>query len=165
MQQATNQAVIAAGTDQAKISADTTKYALGQQVQLAKVTTPQPSLVESIFKPCFITTAFVDILGMPDDCEELQILREFRDGAMVAVPGGKKALEQYYVVGPRIVAALMQRDEEHRKLIASTYWQHAIKPACMLIQAGYDRAAITVYERMVVELTPSAQTQFVASDA
>lgn len=46
---------------------------------------------------------------MPDDCEELQILRSFRDHYLANQPGGMEEIEQYYAIAPRIVASIHQR--------------------------------------------------------
>lgn len=47
---------------------------------------------------CFLTTACCEYMGLPDDCEELTVLRKFRDEY---VP--KELVEEYYRIGPKIV--------------------------------------------------------------
>ena len=47
---------------------------------------------------CFLTTACCEYKELPDDCEELTVLRRFRDEC---VP--KKMVEEYYEIGPEIV--------------------------------------------------------------
>lgn len=46
---------------------------------------------------CFLTTACCQYKGLPDDCEELTILRKFRDDC---VP--KKMVEEYYRLAPKM---------------------------------------------------------------
>ena len=38
---------------------------------------------------CFLTSACVEAMNLPDDCEELMILRKFRDTWLVKQPGGQ----------------------------------------------------------------------------
>ena len=58
---------------------------------------------------CYLTSACVVAQHMPDDCEELQILRSFRDHYLANQPGGMEEIEQYYAIAPRIVASIHQR--------------------------------------------------------
>lgn len=52
---------------------------------------------------CYLTSACVEFLGKQDDCEELTILRKFRDTYMKTTDVGKKLVEEYYIVAPKIV--------------------------------------------------------------
>ncbi|HWS72754.1 MAG TPA: DUF4157 domain-containing protein, partial [Thermoanaerobaculia bacterium] len=60
---------------------------------------------------CFLTTACVEARGLPDDCEELTVLRRFRDEYVRNAPGGEALIAHYYSVAPRIVAALDERPD------------------------------------------------------
>jgi len=57
-------------------------------------------------KKCYLTTACVEHHGLPDDCQELRVLRAFRDGWLVVQPGGEAAIEAYYRKAPSIVEAI-----------------------------------------------------------
>jgi len=143
MQQVTQQAVVAAGVQQAQINADVSKTAIQGQTDIAQINSGGM---------CFITTAFVEILGKDDKCDELQILREYRDGAMMTVPGGKQALDNYYVIGPAVAEWLRKMDTKESAPFAAIYWCRVIKPACLLITRGYDHAAFVLYKAMIEEL-------------
>lgn len=47
---------------------------------------------------CYLTSACVEARGLPDDCHELTVLREFRDGWLSEQPGGPAMVEDYYRV-------------------------------------------------------------------
>lgn len=52
---------------------------------------------------CFLTTACVSYAGLPDDCFELQTLRNFRDHYLASSIEGQNLIQQYYTEAPRIV--------------------------------------------------------------
>lgn len=52
---------------------------------------------------CYLTSACVGHLGKPDDCEELTILRVFRDLYMGNTEEGRALVKEYYEVAPKIV--------------------------------------------------------------
>ena len=45
---------------------------------------------------CFLTTACVQYAGLEDDCEELTIMRNFRDDYLLRQDSGKQLVEEYY---------------------------------------------------------------------
>ncbi len=55
---------------------------------------------------CFLTSACVEYLGKADDCEELTVLRVFRDSYMRKTEEGKALVKEYYEVAPKIVEAI-----------------------------------------------------------
>lgn len=55
---------------------------------------------------CFITTACLTARGLPDDCEQLEAFRSFRDSYVRALPDGERIIEEYYRNAPRVVAAI-----------------------------------------------------------
>lgn len=55
---------------------------------------------------CFITTACAEARGLPDDCEQLRLLRLFREGYVRDLPDGAEVLAEYDEKAPRIVAAI-----------------------------------------------------------
>ncbi|MGK7897187.1 MAG: DnaJ domain-containing protein [Xenococcus sp. (in: cyanobacteria)] len=52
---------------------------------------------------CFLTTACVNYAGLPDDCFELQVLRNFRDNYLASSVEGRNLIKQYYTEAPIIV--------------------------------------------------------------
>ena len=45
-------------------------------------------------------------MGKPDNCEELTALRRFRDTYMKSTENGRKSVEEYYSIAPKIVAQI-----------------------------------------------------------
>lgn len=92
---------------------------------------------------CYLTSACVAAQHMPDDCEELQILRSFRDHYLAKQPGGMEEIEQYYEIAPRIVASINQRAD------AATIWncvyEELIAPCVGMIHAGQNEDAHRLY--------------------
>ena len=52
---------------------------------------------------CYLTTACIKAKNLPDDCVELQTLRNFRDNYVAKTPGGTADIEHYYATAPEIV--------------------------------------------------------------
>ncbi len=61
---------------------------------------------------CFITTACVEARGLPDDCEELTVLRHFRDNYLINKENGVELLRIYYIWSPEIVRSIRRREDE-----------------------------------------------------
>lgn len=52
---------------------------------------------------CYLTTACVKYKGLDDDCEELTVLRYFRDTYLMEKPNGKAMIAMYYEQAPCIL--------------------------------------------------------------
>src|SRR5262249_51645401 len=59
---------------------------------------------EEAKKACYISTAAVHALGLPDDGPELNALRRFRDHVLLPTEPGRRAVAEYYEIAPRVVA-------------------------------------------------------------
>lgn len=105
------------------------------------------------FSLCFITTAMAECLGLPDDCEELTILRWFRDNIMLTTKEGQRDVEEYYRIAPGIVAAL-DGDEERYADLRELY----ISPAVAAVKLGEYDKAYDIYRAMVESLKTEAKT-------
>jgi hypothetical protein len=55
---------------------------------------------------CFLSSACLISLGLPDDCFELTTLRQFRDRHLLASPEGRRLVEDYYRIAPTIVTRI-----------------------------------------------------------
>lgn len=60
---------------------------------------------------CYLTTACVEVRGLPDDCHELVTLRRFRDEYVRARPDGELLVAEYYEHAPKLVAAIHARPD------------------------------------------------------
>lgn len=55
---------------------------------------------------CFLTSACVAYKGLPDDCEELTVLRQYRDYYLRGFKEGQNDVERYYQIAPVVVKAI-----------------------------------------------------------
>lgn len=99
---------------------------------------------------CFISTAVCQILGKTDNCEELKLLRNFRDNFLANNPSLQSIVDEYYVISPQIADAL--RDNPHRYKIAKDILDCHINPILILIKDGRNIEAISSYRTMVDKL-------------
>jgi len=93
---------------------------------------------------CFITTAICEARQLPDDCEELQILREFRDTYMLASCKGRNLVREYYAIAPQIAARLSYEQCESLRV-------KYLIPALTFISVGDFQNAEQIYTLMVRE--------------
>ena len=61
---------------------------------------------------CYITTAVCQSLNKGDNCEELVLLRGYRDGYLMGLPGGQRVIQEYYDVAPTIVKQDVYKRQE-----------------------------------------------------
>ncbi|NKB81034.1 MAG: hypothetical protein GKS05_03905 [Nitrospirales bacterium] len=102
-------------------------------------------------KKCFLTTACVEAKGLPDDCEELRVLRAFRDGYLHGTTDGPRLIEQYYDIAPGIVEAIAQ--QSNAESILDQIYQ-TVRDCVALINAGQNENALRTYKAMVLALMP-----------
>lgn len=98
---------------------------------------------------CFITTACCELLGLPDDCFELAVLRRYRDRVLATLPGGAAAIADYYEIASAILARLPQ---EHRAARLLPVYARFILPSAIAAWLGWHRLAYRLYARMMREL-------------
>lgn len=89
-------------------------------------------------------------MGLADDCDELRILRAFRDGYLAQSPGGPRLIQHYYEVAPAIVDAL---DDQ----AVAQVWT-VIRHCVDLIREKRMAAARDAYIQMVMTLEASVLT-------
>ena len=81
---------------------DKRKKELGECIQYVEVDYSLPG--------CYLTTVCVEHKGLPDNCYELETLRNFRDNYLVSSEGGKEIVQHYYKVAPEMVQKLKKID-------------------------------------------------------
>lgn len=99
---------------------------------------------------CFLTTACCEVLGLTDDCFELQALRRYRDQVLASMPGGSEAIAVYYRVAPSILERL-PKEQRVRRLLA--LYARFILPSAIAAWLGCNRLAYRLYARMMRDLT------------
>jgi hypothetical protein len=98
---------------------------------------------------CWLTTACTQYAGLPDDCQQLTILRNFRDGYMRRLPNGETMASEYYKFAPRIVDAVNasgKRSEIYLSILKM------VNRCVVSIRSGHKKRALNVYASCYLEL-------------
>ena len=99
---------------------------------------------------CFITTAVCLTMGKPDNCEELTLMRSFRDEWLRDQPDGETLIADYYKTAPGIVEKINQQPE--RKAIYKEIYQKYILPCVEGVKAKRFSDSKRIYVEMVTTL-------------
>ena len=106
-------------------------------------------VIKAISGGCFITTAVMKHMSgeFDDNCEELTILRNFRDTYLAAQPGGPALIKEYYATAPAIVEKVSEREDSGQvwKILHRNY----ISKAVAQIKEGKDVEAFDTYVNMI----------------
>jgi hypothetical protein len=98
---------------------------------------------------CFLTTACTEAAGLADDCTELEVLRQFRDGYLVRQPNGPLLIREYYQVAPRILDRIQK--SPHRAVILNGVLSD-VRVAVEFVQTGQNKMALDCYGKMFTRL-------------
>lgn len=101
-------------------------------------------------KWCYITTAVCESQGKPDDCYELQLLRDYRDHYLLLTEEGEALVKEYYNIAPTIVNRI--RHSEDSQKIYAEIWNSYLSPCVRMIEEGEQEACKERYMDMVYEL-------------
>ncbi|MCF7890839.1 ABC transporter substrate-binding protein [Candidatus Bipolaricaulota bacterium] len=101
-------------------------------------------------KLCFLTTACVEARDLPDDCYELQTLREFRDNYVRNLPNGEDTIREYYEIAPRIIKRI--NGTANPTEIFETMYERLVQKSIKLIESGRKTEAFENYRTIVREL-------------
>ena len=99
---------------------------------------------------CFLTSACVQARGLPDDCEELTVLRQYRDGYLRHRPGGAEEIREYYRIAPRIVEAVNAK--ENSAEIWNRVYEEMVLPCVRMIRSGAMEDAFRLYKGYSLKL-------------
>jgi uncharacterized protein YjbI with pentapeptide repeats len=105
--------------------------------------------IEKKSKGCYLTTACVEAMLLPDDCHELQMLRKFRDGYVSEIPSGQFMINEYYEIAPKIIDAIYATGKSSaifRKLYSD------IQDIVSLIEDGKYEVAVKSYVNLTLNL-------------
>lgn len=98
---------------------------------------------------CFITTACCEYKGFPDDCKELQTLRQFRDTYLKEQDYGMELIQLYYADAPKIVDAINSSDSKEK--FYDDIYNKVVDIVKLIDDKMYDKAVIE-YMIMVYNL-------------
>jgi hypothetical protein len=96
---------------------------------------------------CFITTAVCKADGKPDDCDELETLRWFRDNVLLKHPLGPDLVKLYYRMAPEIVRKIDATDKSDA--VYQLLRDRFILPAVKAVNEGDNQRAFNIYAAMV----------------
>lgn len=100
-------------------------------------------------KCCYLTTACIQAKNLPDDCEELTLLRQFRDNYLVKKKSGSELIDLYYQYSPMIVRTI---EEDEDKDLIYRYIYTVIRKCVDAIKKGELEDTYKIYCEMVVKL-------------
>jgi len=109
---------------------------------------------------CFITTACVRSMNRSDDCEELTVLRNYRDTFLASQNHLRYAIREYYQLAPQIVQVVSRLPDSTSAF--EDIYARIVQPTVEMIKRGQNHSAFDHYkaevERLVrLYLTDSAQ--------
>ncbi len=99
---------------------------------------------------CYITTAVCRSLEKPDDCYELNLLRDYRDHYLMRTEGGPDIVKAYYNIAPTIVKRIDR--EENASEIYKGIWEDYLNPCVHLIEEEKKEECRELYSDMVRSL-------------
>ncbi len=98
---------------------------------------------------CFISTACTEAMGLPDNCEELRILRRLREKHLLGTPAGNRILHEYRVLSDVILNWIENQDD--KKDLYYDLYHRLVCETIRLIGHGKINEAIYHYETIVRE--------------
>ena len=99
---------------------------------------------------CFITTATCSFLHKPDDCDELETMRAFRDRYLKTSEDGDCLVKEYYRIAPVIIQRIDAH--ENREAVYNRLYTHYLIPSLNAIRIGDAKNARNIYIQMVLDL-------------
>ena len=105
---------------------------------------------ESSSGGCYLTSACTAARGLPDDCQELQTLRRFRDEWLKHQPDGILLIARYYEIAPKIVAAI--DIQEDRLVVHESIYQELVTPCVKMIEEDNFQSALALYREYTLRL-------------
>jgi hypothetical protein len=94
---------------------------------------------------CFLTTVSCQYKGLPENCHELEVLREFRNNHLLTSDNGRKIVEHYYAIAPPITKRLNNKSDFE-------YIWDVVRKCVNAIECQQFQHAIDVYRTMVESL-------------
>jgi hypothetical protein len=101
---------------------------------------------------CLIATASFEAMGVGEDCEELELLRWFRDSVVEADAAGRRQVAAYYAAAPLAVANIRARPDA-AEIFAVLHRDH-IAPAIEAVRAGAHTKARDIFTNALTDVLP-----------
>lgn len=108
---------------------------------------------------CFVTTACVEHMGLADDCEQLSILRLFRDKLVEGDAVFREQVLEYYRNAPKIVEKIMASDNKDELL--DNLYNELVLPCVQLLKDNKEEEAklhyIGTFKSLTKKYIPEVQ--------
>lgn len=101
-------------------------------------------------KLCFVTTAVCRGLHKPQDCKEIALMKQFRDGYFSECAEGEGLIQEYYDIAPTIVKRIAREVNPEAKYLY--LWNTYIKKCVDYIEQGQNEQCSRLYQSMMSEL-------------
>ncbi|MFI3212095.1 MAG: CFI-box-CTERM domain-containing protein [Eubacteriales bacterium] len=101
-------------------------------------------------KLCYVTTATCQALNLGEDCQELEVLKLYRDTYMISSSLGQDLVEKYYDIAPTIVKRINKEENPQEKYMC--IWEKYLKPCLTYIEQEENEACKEKYISMVEDL-------------
>ena len=98
-------------------------------------------------KLCYVTTATCTALGLPADCEELKLLKDYRDSVLMRTLDGRELIQQYYDIAPTIVKRIDKLSDSDQVYLE--LYNHYINPCIVNIREENFKRCKEIYCDMV----------------
>ncbi len=98
---------------------------------------------------CLLSSACVAARGLPDDCAELAILRDFRRYHLEGTPRGNTILQEYEAIGCQILRWIEGHPD--RQVLYHDLYRRLVRGTIDLIRAEKIETAINYYQSIVRE--------------
>lgn len=84
-------------------------------------------------KLCYVTTAVCQSLGKNENCDEIKLLKNYRDTFLISEPDGKELIDTYYDIAPTIVNRINKCSDSEK--IYEQIYKNYISPCIGYIEA------------------------------
>lgn len=98
-------------------------------------------------KLCYVTTAVCRNLNKGEDCEELRLIKAFRDDYLAATKEGEALIEEYYDIAPTLVRRIDKDAEAQAKYL--WLWNTYLAPCVAYIKRGENENCRETYCEMM----------------
>lgn len=107
-------------------------------------------------KLCYVTTAVCQNLDKGTDCEELRLIKDFRDGYLSSTQEGQRLIEEYYDIAPTLVKRIAKDAGAQEKYV--WLWNTYLAPCVAYIRSGELENCKETYCSMMEELRAEYMT-------
>lgn len=108
-------------------------------------------------KLCYVTTAVCQNLNKGENCEELRLIKEFRDGYLASTKEGQALIDEYYDIAPTLVKRIARDDRAQEKYV--WLWNRYLAPCVAYIKGGEPEKCKDTYCDMMEELQAEYMTR------